>query len=454
MSPNKIFVLFFLIAMAILAVAFLGMYCNQKKLSWKSLKNEILMLPKFRTGLLLLSLVFVFIFSVFYYQYANLRASVVITLNYSEAYKGQNANGTRYNMNEIICDEVLERAIKKGAVEGTSAQALQSCLTVEPVVEGNSESEEGYHISTEFRVDYKGSKRLNVDAKTLVGLIGFAYKEYYIDHYADNFDSLDIVIDPEEDFEELDYLDIVDYLANKVSVIQNYMYGMADKNASFIASNGETFYSLAAKCDNISEVQIQNNLKAYLLDQGISKDTQAYIGRLEYDNTKMNFNYQKAVAGFDVRRDAIDLYAEEMTRIVLVPTWDIQGEYYMGRTKVGIDQLSVEAEEYSQQAAEYTKEMETKQAVINSYSASGKSGEDAYVDQLIDTISTEIMEVADQAQKVGQEYSETRMNKCVSISVSGNSFMKYAALAGSLFILFYLATDFLLSQMAGLRKGR
>ena len=107
----------------------------------------------------------------------------------------------------------------------------------------------------------------------------------------------------------------------------------------FTASNGETFYSLAAKCENVGQVQIQDNLKAYILDQGISKDATGYIGRLEYDNTRMDYEQQKALAGFNVRTDAIQLYAEEMTRIVLVPTWDTEGEYYMGRTKVGIDQL-------------------------------------------------------------------------------------------------------------------
>ena len=35
------------------------------------------------------------------------------------------------------------------------------------------------------------------------------------------------------------------------------------------------------------------------------------------------------------------MYSEEMTRVVLVPTWDESGKYYMGRTKVGIDELSV-----------------------------------------------------------------------------------------------------------------
>ena len=51
------------------------------------------------------------------------------------------------------------------------------------------------------------------------------------------------------------------------------------------------------------------------------------------------------------------MYSEEMTRVVLVPTWDQSGKYYMGRTKVGIDELSVKAKEFSEQVASSEKEI-------------------------------------------------------------------------------------------------
>ena len=452
MSPNKIFVLFFLCVLVGGAAAIIRLCLKERKLSWKLVKGEVLRLPGFRVWLLLLSLCFVFFFSVLYMRYDRMRASAVITLNYSEAYKGQNANGTRYNMNEIICEDVLERAIEKGALKDISVKELQSCLTVSPVIEGSSETEETYHISTEFEIVYKGGRPLEVSAKNLVQLIGYAYKEYYINKYADNFDSLDIVITPSEDFSSLDYLDIVEYLTNQVMIIQNYMYGMAEKNASFISSGGETFYSLAVKCENLDEVQIQDNLKAYIMNNGISKNSTEYIGRLEYENTRMDYEYQRAEAAFNVRRAAIDLYAEEMTRIVLVPTWDTDGEYYMGRTKVGIDQLSMEAEEYSQTVAAYSKEMQTNSSVIEAYSNSGSSGQNAYLDGLIETVSSEIMSLAEEAKRVSQEYSETRMNQCITVTADGGSFLKYAIMTLGLYAAFYLTVDLWLYQANSRKK--
>lgn len=446
MSPNKFFALFFLIVAMLGIVALWMAYRREKKWSWGLLKRNVFKLPKIRIGLAILSLVFVMVFSACYLWSADRRASAIITLNYSEAYKGQNANGTRYNMNEIICDEVVEKTIEKGAIKNVTVSELQRCLSVEPTVEGDAGSEDTYHISTEFRVTYKGKKNLNVSAEDIVRLLGYSYKEYYIEHYADNFDVLDITFDAENDFSDLDYLDVVENLKNKVSLIQNYMYGMAEKNNSFTSSEGETFYSIAQKCDNLYNVQLENNLRSYILDNGISKDAAEYVSRLEYNNTSIDYNYQKALIGFNVRRDAIDLYAEEMTRIVLVPTWDVEGEYYMGRTKVGIDQLSIEAEEYSQSAAEYTKEIQTNNSIIDVYNAAQR-GTNETVNHLIDQICSEIVSLSEQAKKIGQEYSETRMNQCISLTVNGSSFVLYAFFAAVLFIGFYFVTDLVLRQM-------
>ena len=51
----------------------------------------------------------------------------VVALNYSEASQALNSNGTRYNMSEIISDEVVESAIKKGALE--NAKSLNEKMT-------------------------------------------------------------------------------------------------------------------------------------------------------------------------------------------------------------------------------------------------------------------------------------------------------------------------------------
>ena len=63
--------------------------------------------------------------------------TAVVALNYSEASQAQNSNGTRYNMAEIICDEVIDKAIELGALENVTVKQLKECLSVYPYIQGD-----------------------------------------------------------------------------------------------------------------------------------------------------------------------------------------------------------------------------------------------------------------------------------------------------------------------------
>ena len=109
----------------------------------------------------------------------------IVSLNYSEASQAQNSNGTRYNMAEIISEEVVERAIKKGALQDVTVKQLKECLTVYPCVQGDAMDESKYLISTEFGVEYHASKHTDhLDSENVIKLITASYKEYYIEKYS------------------------------------------------------------------------------------------------------------------------------------------------------------------------------------------------------------------------------------------------------------------------------
>lgn len=432
--------LVFLLIIAIeMGIALWRIKLEERKLSWKILAEVVRHTKWVRMSVALGSLVFAGVFTYVYQVKSESSASVQITLNYAEASKGQHANGVRYNMSEIISDEVVKRAIDKGVLEDVSVSQLEDCLVVYPLVEGDSNSEEGYHISTEFGVTFKKDKNTkHLDAYEVVQLLGYSYKDFYIETYADDFRILDISIDPMTDFENMDYMDIKQKLELQADEITNYMYGLAEENGTFVASNGETFLSIGGKCTDLKNELIKSSLESYILQNGISKNSEEYIGRLSYDNKKYGFEQQKAEASFNVRNQAVQKYSEEMAKIVLVPTWDASGEYYMGRTKIGIDELSVEAETYSKTAAEYLKNIQTNESNINVMQSAGKNGTDEYAENLIKTVSNDIMALGKVARQVAQEYSETRMNQCISINITKEAFMKYAALCTVLTGMFYI----------------
>lgn len=358
-------------------------------------------------------------YGVFHHFDLKKSAHAVISLNYSEASQAQNSNGTRYNMAEIISDEVVERAIKKGALEGVTVKQLKNCLFVYPCVQGNVGDESEYHISTEFAVEYHASKYTDhLDSENVIQLITTAYKEYYIEKYTDNF-SLDA---EKPDFSQMEYMDIVSYLNKEANAVLTYLYGMSAKNPSFVTSGGSTFNSIAGKVFQFQETQINDNLKSLILQNGIVRDRDGYMGRLTYQNKDIDFDRQKNAVSYKLCNDAVDMYSEEMTRIVLVPTWDKNGKYYMSRTKVGVDELSDIATAYSDRVASNEKSMMDNQLILDKIvSNDGVTQHHATADSLIDFIYDSVKDFEKEAVTAGREYSNHKMNQCIAVSVYGVS---------------------------------
>ena len=347
--------------------------------------------------------------------------SAVVSLNFPEASQALNSNGTRYNMAEIISDEVVEKAIQKGALEDVTVKQLKNCLSVYPCIQGGVDDEAQYHISTEFAVDYHASKdTAHLDSYNVINLVTSAYKEYYIEKYTDSFK-----LDPEKpDFSKMEYMDIVSYLDKEAQAVLNYMYGMAQKNNSFVTANGSTFHAIAGKIHQFKETQINENLRSLILQNGVARDQSGYIDRLSYLNTNIDFERQKNDASYRICNEAVDMYSEEMTRVVLVPTWDQSGKYYMGRTKVGVDELSVLATQYSNSLAANEKAMMENDLIISKIAGSTQDAQDAAsADVLIDSIYDSIKGFEKEAINAGREFSNYSMNQCIAVNIFGASLM-------------------------------
>ena len=438
-----------LISVIIFLSAIVIIYFRSKNIN----RGELIQLFKTARYLEIWVLITVFVitgvFGIFNHMHRKQSLQAIIALNYSEASKAQNSNGTRYNMAEITCDEVIKRAIKLGAFEDVSVKELKKCLSVYPYLQGDVKDESQYHISTEFVIEYHASKDTqHLDSENVITLIACAYKDYYIEKYTDNFSLT--ALDEKPEFNKMEYMDIVSYFDKEASAVLNYLYGMAGKSSSFITKNNTTFNSIAGKVYQFKQTQIEENLKSLILQHGLARDKSEYIGRLSYQNKNTDFDRRKNAVSFSLCNLAIERYAEEMTRVVLVPTWDEVGKYYMGRTKVGIDELSVKATEFSGNVASYEKQIMDNNLIIEKMNnATADESIKQAADSLIESIDQSIRNFEKEAIAAGREYSNHIMNQCIAVSIYGTSLfsefkeiMMFALFAYIAFILFAISLKF------------
>ena len=428
-----------IIVALMLFIAIIVIYFRSKGVSKSDFFKTVKSVKLLTVWVLIFTFALSGVFAVFNHVTAKNKMTAVVALNYSEASLAQNTNGTRFNMTEIICDEVIERAIKLGAFEDVTVEELRDCLSVYPYVQGDVNDKTNYHISTEFIVEYSASKHtLHLDSENVIALITSAYKEYYIEKYTDNFGLTPQAEKP--DYSEMEYMDIVAYLNKEATSVLNYLYGMAEKAPSFVSSNNTSFHSIAGKVYQFKEAQIEQNLTSLILQYGIVRDKENYLERLTYRNTNTEFSKQKNVASFEICNDTIAIYSPEMSRIVLVPTKDENGQYYMGRTKIGVDKLSNMATEFSLLVAEKEKELMNNGLIIQRIeNAAEDSPYAAQADALIQSIDNTLNNLTIEAIAAGREYSDYKMNQCIAVSFSGGSLFDEAKTIALFAVLAYVS---------------
>ena len=116
---------------------------------------------------------------------------------------------------------------------------------------------------------------------------------------------------------------------------------------------------------------------------------------------------QKLNAKYAVRLNAIQMYDNSMAQVVLVPTRDLNGKFYMSRTKIGVDYLQDDAGNASGDAAVLKDEIDTNSTIL----------------QILDTIqySAEYVEKADKLKAQLIEQLQNIQKNTIKLKNNKNS---------------------------------
>ena len=355
-------------------------------------------------------------------------------------------NGTTLDVSEILSDEVLENAILEKQLGNLSPDELKDTLRVNNVKQRDNISADNLYVSTEYTISYRASdKTVSIDKDILVRAIADAYYDYFVSRYGKKTDIL------ENDYSEiynLDYLDINSYMQGRADAIIEYMEMCRKENSTFVSeATEESFGSVRDKAKNFKSVSLDRN-KAYILKYGISKDKEQYISRLNYGNRMTNVEYMKNLASYRVRLSAIERYDGDITRAVLVPTRDEDGEFYQSRTKIGTDYFADEANKHLRFATGNQLAIETNNYYIESISAAeGGDSHRKKADDMVENLKAELTEISRLAVETVRDYEARTTNGYISFSVQDDrDFMRSclkktmlyaAAIAGAAFGAIY-----------------
>lgn len=357
--------------------------------------------------------------------------AVVLGFHYPEASRGLNPNKTRFNASEILSDRVLETAVENGGFSVTPEE-LRKSLRVEPVKAGDYISVDKYYISTEYALKYEATKdTLHLDPVLVVDMVSHAYYEIFIGEYARNTSLLNI---DGAEFSGHEYQELTEIFDIRAGNIQTYAAMCAKESSSFRSKkNGETFSSIEKKIKNFRDVQLER-YEAFVRKHGLTKDKSNYLAKINYQNRILNKDYMKNLSYYQVRLDAIDMYERDIATIVEVPTYNNDGEFYMSRTKIGVDQFADEAEVFLQRASNLQLKIETNDDVISGIHKGANDG-DVYsqADMMVDSMVSEVKTLANLLRDTLEEYNTGITRDYLSITIQEQHFLeKYGVKKGVL----------------------
>ena len=407
------------------------MSSNETMTRWK--RSMSAAAGKFRKwSVIALFLVFFLAFCALHYIGSLHSASTILSLDYEEAAKGLTPNGMRFNVFEIRSPEVMERLIDYAKLDGAiTPDELSECVSVKATHEKNISGNVNY-ISTSYVVRFTNKGFTNkISAKNMLTLLCKAYSEYFVEHYGFNHSILSFDADDLKFNDE--YLMAVDLLDLKCRQLEKYVDLRSRESKNYQdPDTGMTFSSLKEQLGDFYTYDLAK-LRSYVIENGIAKDKTGLVNLLDYKIRMDSLMNNKMMAAYDEDNKGIEMYDAAMSAVVMIPTQDEQMQYYMSRTKTGMDNMVKHAQEQLTGTAERMEHIE-----YNTYLTEKlKAGEANMTkmekaDAMIREMEVSLDKIASEIQTVDSGYLNTKARNFISISSEDTGITGQIGLVSSL----------------------
>ena len=327
-----------------------------------------------RVYLLVFALVFVICCLCAVFQMTNSR-HVTITINSASVSKGQNPDGTAFDIYQILSDKVLETASKKLGGKISVAElkrhlSVSDALTAETNQQLKQSILDGAHENTYFptvyRVTYStvsdeirdegiGQQVMAIfkafafpNADRILGAVAESYQEVYAASYL-TYDSM-FEIDWAS-INAMDYYNRTEALRTKSMQILRFLKDKANETpVAETSSQKLTYGDLSNDLWQLISVDIENH-QAYIIQNSITSSRTELLRQFRYMEEIYVEETERKTEEYLILDEAVDMYDSTTTKVVFIPALDQNDSFYMNRTKVGLDYL-VESADAARLAAD------------------------------------------------------------------------------------------------------
>ena len=444
----------------------------------KKVRKRKIIKKRNSAGWLVTGLVLVFIVCclIAVYQMTNSKY-VIITINSDSVSRGQNPDGTAFDIYEILSDEVLTAASEK--LNGSmSVEELKQHLSVSDALSPETNQQlqksirDGEYENVYFPTSYRLTYAIVTDELSLEGIVqqiqeylaGLAgpdmdlilesvaqsYQEFYAESYL-TYDSM-FEIDRER-IDAMDYYNRAEALRTETMRILRFLQDKANENPVAGASSVNlTYGDLCNDLWQLISVDIENH-QAYIIQNNITTSRDELLRQFRYMEEIYKEEKERRTEEYLILSEAVDMYDSTTTKVVFIPALDQDDSFYMNRTKVGLDYLveSADAARLDADEAEHNAQYYQYLQTCFAEAVTPKKNQIAHADEIYQSIKeqAEVMLesvkllLAESNQRENEGIKVSGAEKSVGIVGAGMSFAKrFVILSMAVYVVFYIPSLF------------
>lgn len=342
--------------------------------------------------------------------------SMVIEFNYPGAENGLNPDGSVFEISDLKSDEVIEKAKENLKNKDIDTDFLQSRIfitskitdsSLDKIVSAVQNEKNSVYLPTTFYVYYSQKNKFSKNESVeFMQNLADAYTEYFDEKYSEKNDIL-IYDENTYDFADTDYHEIYEIFSNKVDSMLKYIKTHQDENRAFFSQDKVNLGMAAKKLESFRDVSLEK-FYAFIVQNSVSKDNREYTKRVDYLIESHTLEYNKSQNASDIAKGALDKYDPRITAVAFVPSIDAKHNYYMSRTKTGIDDLTKQSYNDGMSASAKLKDIEDYKNLHSKFSAVESTTDDMkkQADEMIKNLSSELSEISETIHQTDNEYLE------------------------------------------------
>ena len=379
-------------------------------------------------------------------------ATTTMSLNYEESVTGKTPNGARFSESEFLTQEYLEAILQAtGLQDDLTTSELADCISISPTNSKLVTGENDYYISSSYHIDLELPWSLwgKITAQDLLDQICRVYLKRFTADYRINATSLDISFD----YSDMDYEEIGSYFRMMIGRINNYLTVRNNQAGSYLSTSGQSYSAIKKQVQNLQSYTL-SEYQSYIWENGVAKNNARCIDDLNELNRTLRWSEMSDSQKSDIFMNILDNYNNKMVSSVLIPTYDSDGSFYMSRTKVGIDDLALRANELLSSAVDAQKNIATNNSKITALEQPTEAQELQVAQSMVDVITQQLASIVSATRELDADCYAQRISRYLVFNGPESSFIRRYNVKPSVMLAALICTVWYLAAVVKMSRQR